>query len=229
MIEILIVDDQSLIRRALQLLLADEPDLVFVGESDCGEAALDALAQQLPDVVLMDLLMPGMGGVESTRLICQKFPSVRVLVLSTDDHSDRVAQAMKYGASGYLMKNTPPEELAIAIRAVHKGYTHLGPGLGQKVLSQIPDPVLVPSGVWQQLTSREQEVVGLISKGANNREIAQVLHISEKTVKNHITNILNRLDLRDRTQVAILAHQQHSPSKSEITLPNGTSWDSTQG
>lgn len=215
MIEILVVDDQSLIRRALQLLLADEADLTFVGESDCGEAALDALSQHVPDVVLMDLLMPGMGGVEATRLICQRYSTVRVLVLSIDDHSDRVAQAMKYGASGYLMKNTPPEELAIAIRAVHKGYTHLGPGLGQKVLSQIPDPVLVPSSIWQQLTSREQEVVGLISKGANNREIAQYLHISEKTVKNHITNILNRLDLRDRTQVAILAHQQPTPTKSE--------------
>ncbi|NJK34661.1 MAG: response regulator transcription factor [Oscillatoriales cyanobacterium SM2_2_1] len=214
MIEILVVDDQSLIRRALQLLLADEPDLAFVGESDCGEAALDALSRHVPDVVLMDLLMPGMGGVEATRLICQRYATVRVLVLSIDDHGDRVAQAMKYGASGYLMKNTPPEELAIAIRAVHKGYTHLGPGLGQKVLAQIPDPILVPSSIWQQLTSREQEVVGLISKGANNREIAQNLHISEKTVKNHITNILNRLDLRDRTQVAILAHQQPT-TKSE--------------
>jgi DNA-binding NarL/FixJ family response regulator len=205
-IRVLIVDDQPLIRQALKLLLAEENALQVVGEADEGKAAIRQVEALHPDVVLMDIQMPVMDGVAATREICQRFEQAKVLVLSVDDDDEYVAQALRYGAAGYLLKNTPPEELALAIKAVYRGYTHLGPGLGKKIIAQIPDPVLHSSGQWEKLTPREQEIVKLIATGANNREIAQALYISEKTVKNHITNILNRLNLRDRIQVAIFAH-----------------------
>lgn len=205
-IRVLIVDDQPLIRQALKLLLADEESLQVVGEADEGEAAIRQVEALHPDVVLMDIQMPVMDGVAATREICQRFEQTKVLVLSVDDDDEYVAQALRYGAAGYLLKNTPPEELALGIKAVHRGYTHLGPGLGKKIIAQIPDPALNSSAGWDKLTPREQEIVKLIATGANNREIAEALYISEKTVKNHITNILNRLNLRDRIQVAILAH-----------------------
>lgn len=206
MIRVLLVDDQNLIRRALILLLAGEDSLEVVGEAEHGAAAIEQVEELNPDVVLMDILMPGMDGVQATKVIRQRFQKTQVLVLSIDDDDEYVAQALKYGAAGYILKNTPPEELALAIQAVHKGYTHLGPGLGKKIMAQIPDPALKSGASWQKLTPREQEIVKLIARGANNREIAKTLYITEKTVKNHITNILSRLNLRDRTQVAILAN-----------------------
>lgn len=205
-IRVLIVDDQPLIRQALKLLLAGEGALQVVGEADEGESAIRQVEALQPDVVLMDIQMPVMDGVAATREICQRFAQTKVLVLSVDDDNEYVAQALRYGAAGYLLKNTPPEELALAIQAVHRGYTYLGPGLGKKIIAQIPDPTLNSSVGWDKLTPREQEIVRLIATGANNREIAEALHISEKTVKNHITNILSRLNLRDRIQVAIFAH-----------------------
>ena len=206
MIRVLLVDDQNLIRRALILLLAGEDSLEVVGEAEHGAAAIEQVEELNPDVVLMDILMPGMDGVQATKVIRQSFQKTQVLALSIDDDDEYVAQALKYGAAGYILKNTPPEELALAIQAVHKGYTHLGPGLGKKIMAQIPDPALKSGASWQKLTPREQEIVKLIARGANNREIAKTLYITEKTVKNHITNILSRLNLRDRTQVAILAN-----------------------
>lgn len=205
-IRVFVVDDQTLIRRALTLLLADETSLEIVGEADSGEAAIDQVSALQPDVILMDILMPGMGGVEATRDICQRFPKTKVLVLSIDDDDENIAQALRYGAAGYLLKNTPPEELVQGIQAVHKGYTHLGPGVGRKLIEQIPDPASNPVAELEKLTPREQEIVRLIARGANNREIAEKLHITEKTVKNHITNILSRLNLRDRLHVAIVAN-----------------------
>jgi DNA-binding NarL/FixJ family response regulator len=213
-IRVLIVDDQTLIRRALCLLLAGEASIEVVGEAKDGKVAITQVEALQPDVVLMDILMPVMDGVEATRKICQRFETIQVLILSIDDDQEYITQALRYGAAGYILKNTPPEELALAIQAVYKGYTHLGPGLGKKIISQIPDPLLNASRFWTQLTPREQEIVKLIATGANNREIAQILYISEKTVKNHITNILSRLNLRDseallqadRTQVAIFAN-----------------------
>ena len=214
MIRVLLVDDQNLIRRALTLLLAGEDSLEVVGEAEHGADAIEQVEELNPDVVLMDILMPGMDGVQATKVIRQRFQETQVLVLSIDDDYEYVAQALKYGAAGYILKNTPPEELALAIQAVHKGYTHLGPGLGKKIMAQIPDPALKSGATWQKLTPREQEIVKLIARGANNREIAKTLYITEKTVKNHITNILSRLNLRDRTQVAILAN---SGSRNKLT------------
>lgn len=209
MIRVLLVDDQNLIRQGLKALLELEPDLQVVGEGENGQSAIALVETLQPDIVLMDIRMPVMDGVAATREICQQFPATKVLVLTTFDDDQYVAEALRYGAMGYLLKDTPSEELAAAIRSVHKGYTQLGPGLVEKIIAKVPTaapPPPSPPPSWDELTPREQEVLQLIAKGASNREIAQLLYISEGTVKNHVTNILNRLNLRDRTQAAIFAN-----------------------
>jgi DNA-binding NarL/FixJ family response regulator len=206
MIRILLVDDQSLIRQGLRVLLELEPDLEVVGEAENGHSAIALVETLHPDVVLLDIRMPLMDGVAVTKEIGQRFSETKVLVLTTFDDDEYVAQALRYGAKGYLLKDTPSEELAAAIRAVDKGYTQLGPGLVEKVISKTPVPPTSPPLGWEQLTPREKEVLRLIAAGASNREIAETLYISEGTVKNHVTRILSQLGLRDRTQAAIVAH-----------------------
>lgn len=205
MIRVLLVDDQSLIRQGLRALLELDAQLEVVGEAENGQAAINLVEQLQPDVILMDIRMPIMDGVAATREICKKFPQIKVLVLTTFDDDEYVTAAMNHGATGYLLKDTPSEELAIAIRAVHKGYTQLAPGIVKKLLNP-PTQIQSPPSALDELTKREMEVLRLIASGASNREIAQKLFISEGTVKNHVTNILNRLNLRDRTQAAIYAN-----------------------
>lgn len=207
MIRLVVVDDQTLIRRGMRALLKSDPDLEVVGEASQGDEAIAQVEKHQPDIVLMDIRMPVMDGVAATREICRRFPSSRVLVLTTFDDQDYVAQALQAGASGYLLKDTPFEELTQAIRFVHKGYTQIGPGLAKKVLAQ-STPIAGSSTSLEELTPREQEILRLIAQGASNREIAQALFISEKTVRNHVTNILGRLGLRDRTQAAIYMHSR---------------------
>lgn len=206
MIRILLVDDQSLIRQGLRALLELEPDLKIVGEAENGQSAIAHIEALKPDIVLLDIRMPVMDGVAVMREINQRFSDAKVLVLTTFDDQEYVAQALSFGARGYLLKDTPSEELAAAIRAVYKGYTQLGPGLFEKVIPKAPTPLASPPPGWEQLTPREKEVLQLIAAGASNREIAETLYISEGTVKNHVTRILSQLGLRDRTQAAILAH-----------------------
>jgi DNA-binding NarL/FixJ family response regulator len=217
MIRLILVDDQNLIRRGLRALLSTDPELEVIGEGENGRDALsilegfanDLVATLQPDIVLMDVRMPIMDGVVATREICQRFPQIKVLVLTTFDDTEYVSQALQAGASGYLLKDTPFEELTQAIRLVYKGYTQIGPGLAHKVLTQAsPQTTLPVSDSWEQLTPRETEIIQLIAQGSSNREIAQALFIAEKTVKNRITNILSQLDLRDRTQLAIVALQK---------------------
>ncbi|MEH2456033.1 response regulator transcription factor [Nostoc sp.] len=210
MIKVLLVDDQSLIRQGLKALLELEPDIEIVGEAENGEQAINLVAKLQPDVILLDIRMPIMDGVAATREIQKRFVKTKILVLTTFDDDEYVSAAMQNGAMGYLLKDTPSEELAVAIRAVHKGYTQLGPGIVKKLLTQFSHPtptqsLPVPSSL-AELTPREKEVLQLIATGASNREIAHQLYISEGTVKNHVTNILNRLNLRDRTQAAIWAN-----------------------
>lgn len=210
MIRVVLIDDQHLIRQGLKALLELEPDLQVVGEGENGQMAIALVETLQPDVVLMDIRMPVMDGVAATREINQQFPGTKVLVLTTFDDDQYVAEALRCGAMGYLLKDTPSEELAAAIRSIHKGYTQLAPGLVEKIMAKVPiiappTPPTPPSS-WDELTPREQDVLRLIAKGASNREIAQSLYISEGTVKNHVTNILNRLNLRDRTQAAIYAN-----------------------
>lgn len=215
MIRILLVDDQSIIRQGLAALLQLEPDLQIVGEAENGQVAIDrAIAlsgtPQQPDVVLMDMRMPIMDGVAATQGLLTQFPDLKILILTTFNDEGYVKEAIRLGACGYLLKDTPSEDLAAAVRSVHKGYVQFGPGIMQKAFahesieSQSEDSDLPPA--LAELTPREREVLRLIAAGASNREIAQSLYISEGTVKNHVTNILNRLGLRDRTQAAILAN-----------------------
>ena len=210
MINVVLVDDQHLIRQGLKTLLELEPDLEIVGEAENGREAVEMVEKLQPDVVLMDIRMPVMDGVAATREIKSRFAQTKILVLTTFDDDEYIKAALQYGAMGYLLKDTPSEELAVAIRAVYRGYTQLGPGIVKKLLTQFP-PVTAtqpssPPPSLGELTKREKEVLRLIATGANNREIAQKLYISEGTVKNHVTNILNRLELRDRTQAAIFAN-----------------------
>lgn len=208
MIRVLLVDDQLLIRQGLRALLELEPDLEIVGEAENGQHAIEQVRALQPDVVLLDIRMPVMDGVAATPLICQQSPQTKVLVLTTFDQDDYVQQAIRRGAVGYLLKDTPSEELAAAIRTVHRGYTQFAPGILQKLLDRPIDrltPAPEPPADLAALTPREQEVLRLIAQGLSNREIAQTLYLSEGTVKNHVTNILARLNLRDRTQAALWA------------------------
>lgn len=206
MIRLLIVDDQHLIRQGLRTLLEMEPDIQVVGEADTGETAVQQTATLHPDVVLMDIRMPEMDGVAATEIICRQNPAAKVIVLTTFDDDDYVTAALRQGAVGYLLKDTPSETLADAIRAAHQGYTQLSPGILTKLTAHLSAPATPPPPPeLQHLTPREREVLKLIATGANNREIAETLYLSEGTVKNHVTNLLARLNLRDRTQAALFA------------------------
>jgi DNA-binding NarL/FixJ family response regulator len=221
MIKVLLVDDQHLIRQGLRALLELESDIEVIGEAENGQEALKCITESIPDVVLMDMRMPIMDGVAATREIQKQFAKVKVLVLTTFDDNEYVTAALQNGAMGYLLKDTPSEELAVAIRAVYKGYTQLGPGIVKKLMTTFPPnsttQEVIPPQNLSELTPREKEVLRLIANGASNREIAQQLYISEGTVKNHVTNILNRLNLRDRTQAAIFANSyiSHLDSNNE--------------
>ncbi|MEM6452478.1 MAG: response regulator transcription factor [Cyanobacteria bacterium P01_D01_bin.105] len=232
MIKILIVEDQKLIREGLVALLSLEDDLTIAGEAENGQVALAGLselaAESLPDVALLDMRMPVMDGVATAKALQQQYPSIKILVLTTFDDDELIAQAIAAGAKGYLLKDTPSEELAIAIRSVAKNYGHFGPGIVQKMMGQRmtgqetvnPQPSAPTSEAPEQnlseqkdepppeiaaLTPREREVFELIGRGASNKEIAAQLYLSEGTVKNHVTNVLGRLGVRDRTQAALLA------------------------
>ncbi|MBE9257467.1 MULTISPECIES: response regulator transcription factor [Aphanizomenonaceae] len=210
MITVLLVDDQSLIRQGLRALLELEIDIEIVGEAENGQTAINLVEKLQPNVILMDIRMPIMDGVAATKEINQHFPHSKILILTTFDDDEYVKAGLQNGAMGYLLKDTPSEELAVAIRAVDKGYSQLGPGIVKKLVTQfpatLPQAVLAVPPHLTELTPREKEVLRLIAIGDNNREIAKKLYISEGTVKNHVTNMLNRLNLRDRTQAAILAN-----------------------
>ncbi|MEM9213223.1 MAG: response regulator transcription factor [Cyanobacteria bacterium P01_F01_bin.150] len=188
-----------------------------MGDAANGQQAIDRVStlyriSKQPDVILMDVRMPVVDGVAATKQICADFPEVKILVLTTFDDTEYVQQAMRWGAKGYLLKQTPIEELVTAIRAVYQGYTHMGPGLFEKTLGTAQTPessthsqeIALPENL-RSLSPREQEVLKLIVAGLNNREIGETLFISERTVRNHITSILSRLQLRDRTQAAVYA------------------------
>jgi DNA-binding NarL/FixJ family response regulator len=210
MIHLLLVDDQNLICQGLKAMLSLEPDLQVVGCADNGKTAIEQVAALQPDVVLMDMQMPVMDGREATRIITQQFPDVKVLVLTTFDDDQYMAQSMRAGAKGYLLKDMPAPELAEAIRLVHRGYSQMAPGLMEKLLTSVPDSDVVnPQPVPQKLTQlppRERDVLRLIGLGFTNREIAAQLYIAEGTVKTYVTHLLNRLNLRNRAQLAIYAN-----------------------
>jgi DNA-binding NarL/FixJ family response regulator len=207
MIRLLLVDDQNIVRKGLKVLLEAQPEFKVVGEAGNGREAIAQVESLQPDVVLMDVRMPEMDGVAATQAICQHHPNTRVLVLSTFDEDDYVSRAMQFGAKGYLLKDSQVNELAEAIRAVHRGFTQLGPGLFEKAtapISESPQSIVLPPEL-AELTPREREVLCLMINGATNREIAEELYISERTVKNHVTSILSRINQRDRVHAARFA------------------------
>ena len=203
MIRLLLVDDQKLVYQGLWAMLNLESDLEVVGVANNGQIAVKQVETLQPDVVLMDMRMPVMDGPEATGIICQQFPDTKVLAISTFDEDDCIAHAIKAGAKGYLLKDMPVEELAQAIRLVYRGYSQMGPGLMERMLGLLNNaskPEKKKS--LKELTPREIEVLDLIGNGCTNREIAQQLYISEGTVKSHVSHILNRLDLRNRVEIA---------------------------
>ncbi len=204
-IRILIADDEDIIRYGLSAMLQCETAIEIVGEACNGQEAI-AQAQQLePDIVLMDITMPLMDGVTATGQICQALPDTKVLILTTSTEDSHLYAAIQQGASGYLLKNIPPEDFIRIIQSAYKGYMQFDPTMGQTLHQRLQPPTSLNHAVgdWKGVTPREQEVLQLIAEGANNREISQKLHIAEKTVKNHVSNILNRVGLRNRTQLAI--------------------------
>ncbi len=216
MIKILLVDDQPMFRQGLASLLRLETDFEIVGEASDGQESRELSAQLQPDVILMDMRMPVCNGVEATRQIHQQFPWIRILVLTTFDEDDYVFQSLEMGALGYLLKSTPAKQVAIAIRNVHHGYSQLGPTIATKVFSQVRAAIATPKATPEKDTirlfnARELEILKLLGKGCSNREIAAALHLTEGTIKNHLTNIFSLLEARDRTQAALWAHEHLLP------------------
>jgi len=204
-IRVAIVDDQTLIREGLASLLALVPDLTVVGKAADGREALALVAELSPDVVLMDVRMPGMNGVAATREIRARYPHTRVIVLTTFDNDEYVFESLRAGASGYLLKNADPDHLATAIRAVYAGDSILDPAVTEKVIRRATHPEEEEPALTERLTRREREVLRLMAEGATNAEIAARLCLAEGTVRNHVSRILGKLGARDRAHAVRLA------------------------
>ena len=206
-ISVLIVDDHGMVRQGLRTYLSLMEDIEVVGEAQNGSEAVTQVRRLKPDVVLMDLVMPQMDGIEATRRINELQPDAKIIVLSSFTEDDKVFPAIRSGASGYLLKDIAPAELASAIRAVMLGKSQLHPDIARKLMNQFVDPRIKVEAVHEDLTPRELEVLRLLAQGLSNAELAEALFISEKTVKTHISNILGKLNLADRTQAAIYAYK----------------------
>jgi DNA-binding NarL/FixJ family response regulator len=210
-IRILLVDDQRLMREGLRILLELEPGLEIVGEAGDGQAALEAYATLRPDVVLMDVRMPGMDGVEATWRLRDRWPEARVVILTTFDDDEYVFEGLRAGAQGYLLKDVSGHDLAEAVRTVAAGGALIEPSVARKVVAEFARlaPPARPSetGLAEPLSDREEEIVQWLARGLSNREIAMRLSLAEGTVKNYVTNILQKLGARDRTQAALRARE----------------------
>jgi DNA-binding NarL/FixJ family response regulator len=209
MIRLLLVDDQEMFREGLAALLSLEDDLEVVGQAGDGQRAI-ALAEELqPDIVLMDVQMPICDGVVATREIHQRFPWIRILVLTTFDQDEYIWRSFQAGALGYILKSATSKQVAAAIRTLNQGYSQLGATIASKLFAQLNSTSLPANAEYQhRFSDRELEILQLLGKGKTNQEMAQILHLAHGTVKNHISRILNELGVSDRTQAALWA-QQH--------------------
>ena len=208
-IRVLVVDDHALFRRGLQMVLEQEPDIEVVGEASDGAEAVEQAESTLPDIVLMDVRMPRRSGIEACTAIHTAVPSARIIMLTISDEEADLYEALKAGAMGYLLKEISIEEVATAIRAVHGGQSLISPSMASKLITEFAsmsrrseDRQQLPT---PKLTDREMEVLKLVAKGLNNRDIAKQLFISENTVKNHIRNILEKLQLHSRMEAVVYA------------------------
>lgn len=216
MIRVLIVDDHAIVRKGIRALLSETGGFEIVGEAADGQEAVAAAAESQPDVILMDLLMPGMDGIEATRQITHQRPGARILVLTSFAADNKLFPAIKAGALGYLLKDSAPEDLLRAIRQVHRGEPALHPTIARKLLQEIAQPVDL-SPAPEALTVRELAVLRLIAQGLSNQEIADQLSVSEPTVRTHVSRILGKLHLASRTQAALYAVREGLEAEDEAS------------
>ncbi len=224
-VRLLLVDDDDLVRTGLKMILESEPEFQIVGEASNGAEALVLTDRLMPDVILMDIQMPVMDGIEATRRICEKSPDdegPRVLVLTTFEQDEYVFQALRAGASGFLLKRTPADDLIAGIKVVAEGDSLLSPSVTRRLINEFTTNSTAPAGAdtlgkVDALTEREMEVLQLVSHGMSNQEIADSLIVSEGTVKTHVKRMLSKLEVRDRTQAVIFAYN------AGIVQPDGDS------
>ncbi len=203
-IRILICDDHAVVREGLRALITTEPDMTIVGEAADGEGAVIAFRELRPDVILLDMVMPRMDGVEALKIILSEFPSARILILTSFSEDEMVFPAIKSGALGYLLKDSSPEELIRAIRNVNRGEASLHPSIARRLIQELSQPTTLPPTL-EPLTEREMEVLRLVAKGYSNEEIGDALVVSERTARGHVSSILSKLHLANRTQAALYA------------------------
>jgi len=209
-IRVLIVDDQALVRAGFRMILEAQPDLEVVGEAENGLKAIDAARSLRPDVVLMDIRMPGLDGIEATKRLTTMGLSAHVVILTTYDLDEYVFDALAAGATGFLLKHVPPEELVHGVRIAAGGESLLAPSVTRRLIEEFArqrSHVHPPSKAMDSLTDRERDVLKLLARGLSNPEIAAELHVGEATVKTHVAHVLDKLDLRDRVQAVILAYE----------------------
>lgn len=214
-IRLLIADDHPIVRRGLVDLMVTTADILVVGEAFDGKMALELAEELSPDVLLLDLLMPNKSGLEVIQTVNTRFPSIRILALTSYSDDEKVFSAIKFGALGYILKDSTPEELLQAIRNVHQGVSSLHPRIALKVIRELQGSVKGAENDVDGLTSRELEVLNLVAEGLSNQEIAEKLCISPKTTSKHVSNILSKLHLANRTQVALYVLKQ-KPSSDDI-------------
>jgi DNA-binding NarL/FixJ family response regulator len=211
-ISILIVDDHTLFRKGIRKVLEAENDLLVIGEAASGHEALEKARSLVPDVVLMDIQIPDLNGIEVTRILHRELPHLGIIFCTMFAGEEQVFAGLKAGGRGYVLKDSDPDTMLRAIRAVAKGESLLAPSIAQKVLHLFDEQpwqtLSQSSSIFSDLTAREREVLSLLARGMSNKEISQQLSISEKTVKNHTTNIFSKLHVIDRTQAAIIAIRQ---------------------
>lgn len=205
MIRVLIVDDQALIREGLSLMLGLYDEIEIVGQANNGQEAVDFLENKEVDLVLMDIRMPVMDGVEATKIIKEKYPQVKIIILTTFNEDEYIFNGLKSGADGYILKDISSRKLVDTIKSVYKGDLLLHGHVAKTLASAVIDKRdTEKENILNRLTARELEIANLVAKGKSNREISEILYITEGTVKNHVTKILDKLELRDRTQLALL-------------------------
>jgi NarL family two-component system response regulator LiaR len=214
-IRVLVADDHAIVRKGIRALLATEPDIEVVGEAENGREAVTEAERLQPDVILMDLVMPEVDGIEAIRRITGRQPEARILVLTSFAADDKVFPAIKAGALGYLLKDSGPEELVQAIHQVYRGESSLHPTIARKLLHELSRPSERPP-TPEPLTEREVEVLRLVARGQSNQEIADQLVISEATVRTHVSNILGKLHLASRTQAALYALREGLASLDDV-------------